>query len=108
MQSEEATIAIAESNPSADWGRDEVPVDIAAEGAEVARLGRLKDAGRRMTAKVRMAVEQARRAVVRVKEIEREKVTWWRPEPVCTCSRVSTLLKAMVGIWNRECDFRNQ
>ena len=83
----------------------EVPED---ERAESARVRRLYDAGQMMTTKVRIAVEQARRAVVRVKEIEREKVTWWRPEPVCTCSRVSTLLKAMVGIRNRECDFRNQ
>ena len=105
MQSEEASVAIAERFPRPDWGPMEVPED---ERAESARLRRLHDAGQQMTTKVRNAVEQARRAVVRVKEIEREKVTWWRPEPVCTCSRVSTLLKAMVGIWNRECDFRNQ
>ena len=83
----------------------EVPED---ERAESARVRRLYDAGQQMTTKVRIAVEKARRAVVRVKEIGREKVTWCRPEPVCTCSRVSTLLKAMVGIWNRECEFRNQ
>ena len=83
----------------------EVPED---ERAESARYRRLCVASARMTMKVRTAVEQARRAAARMKEIEREHVTWWRPEPVCTCSRVSTLLKAMVGIWNRECDFRNQ
>ena len=52
----------------------EVPED---ERAEQARARRLCDAGQMMTSKVRSAIEQARRAVARVKEIEREKVTWW-------------------------------
>ena len=75
-----------------DWGAYvEVP-------AEEAKRQHMVDAAQRMAADAWMAVEDVRRARVRLAEIEKEKVTWWRPEPICAVSCVSTLLKAPVGI----------
>ena len=75
------------------WGPED-----AAERAEVAKRQDMVDAAQRMAADAWMAVEDVRRARVRLAEIEKEKVTWWRPEPICAVSCVSTLLKAPVGI----------
>jgi hypothetical protein len=69
-----------------------------AERAEVAKQQNMVDAAQRMAADAWMAVEDMRRARVRLAEIEKEKVTWWRPEPICAVSCVSTPLKAPVGI----------
>ena len=101
---------MAESGATPDWGDDEVDHPPAmrywrywgsedvAERAEVAKRQDMVDAAQRMAADAWMAVEDMRRARVRLAEIEKEKVTWWRPEPICAVSCVSTPLKAPVGI----------
>ena len=70
----------------------------AAERAEGAKRQDMAEAAQRMAADAWKAVDDVRRARKRLKEIEKEKVTWWRPEPICAVSCVSTLLKAPVGI----------
>ena len=100
---------MAEGGDTPDWG-DEVDEprarrywrscgpDNVAERAEVSKRQVMVEAAQRMAADAWMAVEDVRRARVRLAEIEREKVTWWRPEPICAVSCLSTLLKAPVGI----------
>ena len=103
MQSEEATVVIAESNPSPDGWRAQVLEDLrarCAERAKLARHERVEDAERRMLTEVGRALDQYKTPCEHEKENESpgDKVTWWRPEPVFACACVSTFLKAPVGI----------
>ena len=126
MEREEGAVAMAEGY-SPDWGGDDdvqrwgptrgwwyVGCDYttakqnmrwwdpdpehAAERAEEAKRHNMAQAAQQMAADAWKAVDDVRRARKRLAEIEKEKVTWWRPEPICAVSCVSTLLKAPVGI----------
>ena len=127
MEHEESAVVMAEGDDTPDWGDDGqraawwsggwddtrarqntrasqnrrwwVPdPEHAAERAEEAKRHNMAQAAQQMAADAWKAVDDVRRVRKRLKEIEKEKVTWWRPEPICAVSCVSTLLKAPVGI----------